>query len=137
MKWTNKQFGEMEFEEKHVVYFPEGLIGFEECKKYLIVNDESSEPFRWLVSLEDEEVAFPILDPELVVEGYSQKYLFSNNETLFTVVSIKSDMALSTVNLRSPLVIDSTDRNGKQIVLDAEDLQVRTPLSQLAATIAE
>ena len=137
MKWINKQFGEMEFEEKHVVYFPEGLIGFEEFKKFLIINDESSEPFRWLVSLEDEEIAFPIIDPELVLEGYAQKYLFINNVTLFSVVSIKSDMALSTVNLRSPLVIDSSDRNGKQLVLDEDELQVRAPLSQLAATIAE
>ena len=137
MKWINKQFGELEFEEKHVVYFPEGLIGFEECKKYLIINDESSEPFRWLVSVEDDEIAFPLLEPELVYEGYGVKFHFTENDTLFSVVSIKSDMALSTVNLRSPLVINSTDRNGRQIVLDEDELQVRTPLSQLAATIAE
>ena len=125
----------MEFEEKHIVYFPDGIIGFEECKKFLIVNDENSEPFRWLVSLDDEEIGFPLLDPGLVREGYAEKYFPSQDVTVFAVVSIKPDVAQSTVNLRSPVVIDSASRIGGQIVLQDETLNVRASFALLAETI--
>lgn len=135
MKWTHKQFGEMEFEEKHVVYFPNGIIGFEENKKFLIGNDELSEPFRWLISLEDDELSFPLLDPQLLSAVYKGKYFSADDVTVFVVVSIKPDVAQSTVNLRSPIVIDSASRIGKQVVLEDETLNVRASLAPLAETI--
>jgi len=135
MKWTHKQFGEMEFEEKHVVYFPNGIIGFEESKKFLIGNDESSEPFRWLISLDDSEISFPLLDPEVLCAGYVERYIALENVTVFSVASIKSDVAQSTVNLRSPIVIDSASRIGRQVVLEDETLNVRASLAQLTETI--
>ena len=45
MKFTNRQFGELEFDDDHVVMFPGGLIGFERHRKFLIVDDVDSEPF--------------------------------------------------------------------------------------------
>lgn len=137
MKWHNVQFGEMDFEEKHVVYFPEGIIGFEECKKFLIVNDEGSEPFSWLVSLDDREISFPVIDPSLLQRDYPERFFGSESVTLFSVAAIKADLAQSTVNLKSPLVINNTDRTGKQVVLDTDVLDIRTPLAQLAAPVLE
>lgn len=137
MKWNNAQFGDMDFEEKHIVYFPEGIIGFEDCKRFLVVNDESSEPFRWLVSLDDQELSFPIIDPVLVQETYPGTWFPSQNVTVFTVVAIRSDLAQSTVNLKSPLVIDNADRTGKQIVLESDTLDVRASLAPLAESVLE
>ena len=70
MKFTNRQFGELEFDDDHVVMFPGGLIGFERHRKFLIVDDVDSEPFRWLVSLEDGDLSFPLLDPGILLPGY-------------------------------------------------------------------
>lgn len=137
MKWHNVQFGEMDFEEKHVVYFPEGIIGFEECRKFVVVNDENSEPFRWLVSLDDRELSFPVIDPALVVHDFASAHFATPDVTLFSVVAIGADLAQSTVNLKSPIVINNSDRTGKQIVLDDEALHVRTPLTQLAEPVLE
>ena len=137
MKWTNIQFGEMEFEEKHILVFPDGLIGFEETKKYLIVNDESSEPFRWLVSLEESDLSFPLLDPLLVDENYASRYFLQENVTLFAVASIKHRIDDSTVNLKSPIVIDNVTRHAKQIILDDDGLNVHTPLVSLSSELAE
>lgn len=136
MKWNNIQFGELEFEEKHVLNFPYGLIGFEENKKFLVVNDEESEPFRWLVSLDDPELSFPLIDvssnPEI-----SKKYFPKENVTLFAVASIKEQLDESTVNMRSPIVIDNSDRKGKQVVLEDDLLMVRTPLTTFTTVLME
>lgn len=137
MKWTNVQFGEMEFEEKHVVTFPEGLIGFNETKKFLIVNDENSEPFRWLVSLEDSELSFPMVDPAVLLENYYSRYFSKENVTLFVVASIKHNIDESTVNLKSPIVIDDANRVGKQTVLEDDTLNVRTPITTFSSVLTE
>jgi flagellar assembly factor FliW len=137
MKWNNVQFGDMDFEEKHVVYFPEGIIGFEECRKFLVVNDESSDPFRWLVSLDDRDLSFPVIDPALVQSDFFSTNFPAQDVSVLSVVAIKTDLAQSTVNLKSPIVINNADRTGKQIVLENDHLGVRTPLARLAEPVLE
>lgn len=136
MKWNNRQFGELEFDDAHVVTFPSGIIGFEGNTKFVIVNDEDSEPFRWLVSVEDPELSFPLIDLSMtkIIQG---KYFQQENVTLFAVASIKERIDDSTVNLKSPIVIDNTNRNGKQVVLEDDSLNVRTPLTTFSTVLTE
>ena len=128
MKFTNRQFGELEFEEDHVVMFHGGLIGFEKHRKFLIVDDEDSEPFRWLVSLEDKDLSFPLLDPGILLPGYAVDTATGGGKTVFVIASLRPDSGGSTVNLRSPLVIDNGMRTAHQIVLDDEGLPLQFPL---------
>jgi flagellar assembly factor FliW len=137
MKWNNIQFGEMDYDEKHVLMFPGGLIGFEENKKFLIIHDEDSEPFRWLVSLEDQELSFPLVELSMNQTEYFNKYFSQENVTLFAVVSIKPEVDDSTINLRSPIVIDTNNGTGRQVVLDDDQLNVRTPLGAFSPVLAE
>lgn len=128
MKFTNRQFGEMEFDEEHIVEFPEGIIGFGEYMKYLIVDDEDSQPFRWLVSLEQSDLSFAMIDPALLIDDYQSSLFKDLDATLFLLVALKDPLEASTTNLRSPLVIDNVTRKGRQVVLDDECLSVRHPL---------
>ncbi len=137
MKWNNIQFGEMEYDEKHQLTFPGGLIGFEENKKFLIIHDEESEPFRWLVSLEDQELSFPLVELSINQSEYFGKYFSQEKVTLFAVVSIKPEIDDSTINLKSPIVIDIDKKTGRQVVLDDESLNVRTPLVSFSPVLAE
>ena len=51
MKWRNIQIGEFEYDSKHIITFPEGLLGFEDLHKFILINDEQSDHssglFRW------------------------------------------------------------------------------------------
>jgi flagellar assembly factor FliW len=125
MKFFNRQFGELEFNEAHIIYFPNGLIGFEENKKFLIVNDDDSQPFRWLVSLENENLNFPILDPTLIVPDYQVGTTPLNGQAIFVIAVLGDHIEKSTVNLRSPVVIDETNRHGRQVVLDDDTLPMQ------------
>lgn len=137
MKWNNVQFGPMEYDEKHVLLFPEGVIGFEENRRFLIVHDEDSEPFRWLVSLDDEELSFPLVELSNSKTEFFGKYFSQDNVTLFAVVSIKPEIDDSTINLKSPIVIDTINGSGRQVVLEDDQLNVRTPLVSLSPVLAE
>jgi flagellar assembly factor FliW len=127
MNFKNRRFGKLDFEGKHVITFSQGLIGFEESRKFLIVDDEDSQPFRWLVSLEDPEMSFPLLDPELVVPDYNILQREEKKST-FVVATLRERVEESTINLRSPIVIDNTTRNGKQVVLEDDSLSLQHPL---------
>lgn len=128
MKFTNRQFGEMEFGDKHVLRFQEGIIGFGDSRDFLIVDDEESQPFRWLVSLEDSDLSFAMIEAGLVLSDYEEKYFGGKNVSVFLFVALREPVEESTMNLRSPLVIDNSSRSGQQVVLEDEALSMRFPL---------
>ncbi|HTY37979.1 MAG TPA: flagellar assembly protein FliW [Bacteroidota bacterium] len=137
MKFTNRQFGELEFDEKYVVVFQDGILGFEEYKKFLIVNDEDSEPFRWLVSLEDPDLSFAMVDPGLIIDSYRSGVLKDADTTVFLLVALKQPLEESTANLRSPIVIENGTQKGRQIILDDDTLSVRHPLFSRQTELVE
>ncbi len=128
MKFTNQQFGELEFEEKHIVHFPQGIIGFEYCKKFVLVSDDESEPFSWLVSVEDEAVSFPLLEPSKLLPYYVEKIDRGDDVTIFLVATLRENVEESTVNLRSPVVIYNKTQTGEQIIVEDDSLSMRYPL---------
>ncbi|HOV98949.1 MAG TPA: flagellar assembly protein FliW [Bacteroidota bacterium] len=130
MKWNNIQFGEFEYEKEHVLHFPEGLFGFEDLHKFILINDEQSEPFLWLVSLEDEQVSFPVLEPHALVPTYSLGTEDKGDTSLLVIVVLKNPLEESTVNMRSPIVIKNATQEGKQIVLENEEYPFYYPLFQ-------
>ncbi len=134
MKWINRQFGEFEYDPSHVLSFPAGMIGFEDLHRYILINDEDSKPFLWLVSLEDGEIAFPLIIPSLIAEEYEIAGVQETDTTTLTVVALRDNIEESTVNLRSPVLIDNKTQMGKQIVLENDRYPFQHPLFVVAET---
>ncbi|MCX7984371.1 MAG: flagellar assembly protein FliW [Bacteroidetes bacterium] len=135
MKWQNIQFGEFEYQEDHILNFPEGLFGFEDLHKFVLINDEQSEPIRWLVSLEDGYVSFPVIEPHIIVPTYTAGEYDTEGNTILVVVTLRSSVEESTVNLRSPIVISNTTQEGRQVVLMNEEYSFEYPLFHHEADI--
>jgi flagellar assembly factor FliW len=138
MKVVTLQFGELEVMEEQIIRFPKGIIGFEDCHEFVIIDDEEYEPFRWLISLDKEEFGFPILDPFLVKPDYLKEFPASIARELeaedtvmdvFCVVTLKGEGGKVTLNLKGPIIIDYLKGEGRQIILPSEDLSVSYPIS--------
>jgi len=126
MRIDTKAFGLIEIEDKQKVKFPEGLYGFEDFKDYCLLDAEH-QPFYWLQSTEDKEIAFVLINPFLFRPDYELN--ISNEEILeigiqgpekamiFTIVTIPPDGSPMTANLQGPLVINRDNMTGKQAVL--------------------
>jgi flagellar assembly factor FliW len=127
MKWKNVQFGEFEYNPEHVLEFADGLIGFEAYRKYILINDEDSQPFVWLVSLEDPELSFPLIDPMSVLNSYICEPA-KQDTTVLVIASLRENIEQSTVNLRSPLVIENQTQKGRQIILENNVYPFHQPL---------
>ncbi len=134
MKYFNHHFGEFEFEEKHIVDFPEGIIGFENLKKFIVVDDEDSQPFRWLVSIEDSNFSLPLIEPNLIIPDYYIPKM-PGKKSVFVVATLREPFEDSTLNLRSPIIIDNDTQVGVQIIL--EDEKLRYDFSLKLETIPE
>jgi flagellar assembly factor FliW len=125
MRIKNSQFGEIEFDDEMILTFPSGIIGFEELKKFIIVEDEECKPFRWLISIEEPEIGFAILEPTFVIENYYQKVGFDPKTfAIFSIVTLNRDISKITVNLKAPIVIDKSKKLGKQMIFDDPELEI-------------
>lgn len=128
------RLGDFELQENEIITFPEGIPGFEELKKFAVISLDETKPICWLVSLEDESVALPIIDPWLVEEDYEIE--LSENELRILKVEDPSDIVVwsvvtipfgkpeeSTVNLKAPIIINLKNGIGMQVILEKYELK--------------
>ena len=134
------RFGEIEIDESRAIHFSEGLIGFPEDNKYIIMEHKPDSPFMWLQSLTTPALAFVIVNPFQIYTNYLKDISPEEenvlkpgkNETvmIFTIVTIPHGRAEeSTVNLMGPVVIDPESKKGKQVILTNSDYSHRHPLN--------
>jgi flagellar assembly factor FliW len=121
-----------------IIHFDEGLIGFSDCKDFVLMENESLTPFRLLQSLESPQVGFLVLDPTMLVNNYYQHIPQREWESLgiggevkplaFVIVVVGSTPETSTGNFQAPLLINYEQMIGKQIILTDPGYSVRHPL---------
>jgi len=120
--------GEVEYTESDVIHFEESMYGFDGLRDFLLIgNLEEELPFHWLQSIEDSNLTFVITDPFLFVEEYDFELDEFTTEQLqleniadlivFTTVIIPENVEEVTVNLKSPIIINTKTKKAKQIIL--------------------
>jgi len=121
-KLTTRQFGELEFDESIVYHFPNGLPGFEELHDFIIIDDKDTEPLRWLLSKDEPNVGFALLEAALVAPQLYNELSPEErtSSVMFTVVVLRRDPEPITVNLKAPIVINHSAKSGKQVVLNSD-----------------
>jgi flagellar assembly factor FliW len=135
-RFATSRFGVIDVDLDLVVVFPDGLIGFESCRDYVVVRHDDKSDFRWLQSLDEATVAFPVVEPFAFRPDYAPtisdadaRILNLKQETptlLFVVVSVPGlDPKAMTANLLAPLVINGETRCGKQVIVQDEGYTTR------------
>ena len=120
-KINSIHFGEMEVLPSHVFKFDEGLLGFETLKDFVLVSDEDSEPFKWLISVDEPNIGFPLLNPWLLDVNYKPgKNINLEEEAVFSVVTLVNEENNMTANLKAPVIIDVNKNVGRQIIIPSD-----------------
>ena len=132
----NKALGEIQVDEQSILYLPDGLLGFEDLKHYILVEVDDFAPFLWLLSVDEPEIGFAIADPQLF---YAPVYEVSLSESdkdvldlqpgdtisVFVIVSIADGGRRITANLKGPVVLNARNRLAKQVVVYSPSYSVR------------
>ncbi|MFL0165425.1 flagellar assembly protein FliW [Candidatus Clostridium helianthi] len=138
MKFISKIYGEIEYEEKNIITFKKGLLGLSDLKEFILLDLEDYEPFKLLQSLQDNEIAMIVTSPyeffkdyEFVLSEETIKNLkieSPDQVNVITTVTLNSDVKKITTNLQGPIVINTSDNIGEQIILDNPKYKVKSPL---------
>jgi len=123
MKIVTKQFGELEFEEKNIIQFREGLIGFEQLKKFVLLTEENG-MFYWLTSINEPEIIFPLIPVTLLREDYP----VTESHQGFAIVKLNREPTKITANLKAPVYINQETSSGFQKIIDKEDCPINYQL---------
>lgn len=123
MKIKNNYFGKIEFDEKIIVNFSDGIIGFEELKKFLLINNNNG-LFLWLTSVEEPEIVFPLFALDVLYNNYPKEQDYE----AFGIVKLDREPENITVNLKSPVYINEKTRSGFQKIIDAENYPINYKL---------
>ena len=127
MKVNSTRFGTRDVKKEDILTFPEGLVGFAACKKFFVYNKEKNLPFFWLQSIDDPKLAFVIADPALFFPDYKisarrqELAVIDAKDTkdliICVIISISQNPFRMSANLQGPLVINTVNHKGKQLVL--------------------
>ncbi len=138
MQIETTRFGTIEVEQGQMIHFPEGMLGFESANDFCIFNHAEGSPFIWMQSITEPDLAFVMVVPFDFFPEYDFDISQSDIDTInlndvadvavFTVVTISDGNV--TANLSGPIIMNSKNRHGKQIVLSNPTYKTRHSLVQ-------
>jgi flagellar assembly factor FliW len=128
MKLITSQFGEIAFAEEQMVEFPGGLLGRGPGTHFIVLDDQRSTPFQWLVCVEQPECVISVLDPTLVLNESCGPDTPGNSTKTFVVATPGSDDVGWWLDLRHPILINTEERTGEQVTLDDTGLPEKLPV---------
>lgn len=138
MKIETSRFGEIEIDDKKIIFFPQGIPGLEEIKRFALVHHDRTYPINWLQAVDVPHISLPVIDPfeimpdykfDIIDDDISDLSLSAKNDLhVVNVVVIPEDIKKMTVNLSAPVLINIRTNLGKQVIIDRRDYQIRCPV---------
>ncbi|MDF2567468.1 MAG: flagellar assembly factor FliW [Oscillospiraceae bacterium] len=135
MEQEAKEKNSESFLNTDILYFKEGILGFETIKEYALLFTEDDVPFFYLQAVGETHPCFIVCDPVRFLPEYRVNYNAEILEQLeaetsddlkcLTIVTIPSNVSDTTVNLKSPVIFNINNNYAKQFVLDVPEYSIR------------
>lgn len=136
MQINTKPYGPVTINEEDIIFFENGLIGFEASRKFVLLgNRDANETLIWLQSIDTEDLAFVVIQPPVVkpdykpaIRGEEIEELEADNASdllVYSIVTIPEEIKKMTVNLKAPVIINVKNNKGKQIILNDDKYAIK------------
>lgn len=134
---ATRHFGKVNINEEKILEFSEGIFGFEELSKFILLYDggEEGNPFAWLQAIDDQDVCLPLVNPMLWYPDYSPEVdddviecigeLDQSALDIYTVVVIPDKIEKMTTNLRAPIIVNHNTKKAVQVVVNDDEYDIR------------
>jgi len=144
MNIETKYFGSMLVDENKVIHFVKGLPGFQDEKKFVLIDFPDNPLFQILQSTVTAYVAFVVASPYHFREEYTFDLGEQTKEELtiktadhvkvLSILTLRKPFEKSTINLQAPIIINVDALKAQQIIL-TDDFSARTPLQTEKARV--
>lgn len=138
MRVRTRIFGEIEIADEKIITMDRGMIGFPDLNRFALIFDEEKgqrqSSIMWLQSLDDTDIAFPVMDPHAVKEDYNPNVseeivaplgnLNDDNTYVLVTVTVPKKVEDFSVNLKAPIVINMDNLKGVQLIVE-DDFPVK------------
>ncbi|MBU8934551.1 MAG: flagellar assembly protein FliW [candidate division Zixibacteria bacterium] len=138
------RFGSLEIPENKIITTKKPILGFEKLTKYCLIEQEDFLPFRWFQSIEDPRIAFIVVNPTVFFADYKIRVHSKEvadlgvqspeNVETYVIVTVPENPKEMSVNLQGPILINTENNLGKQLVLVNSDYHVQHPLLDASET---
>ena len=142
MKANTRIFGEIDIDDSKIINMEKGMIGFPDLKKFALIYNEEREKtvIKWLQSMDDGDIAFPVMEPQLVKADYRPSIsedvleplgsLDEENTFVLVTVTVPKEIEKMTCNLQAPIVINTSTNKAAQMIVE-DDSPIRFPIYSL------
>ena len=143
MKLATRIFGEVEIDDSKIISFPNGIIGFPDLKKFILMYDEEkgTDTIKWLQSIDEPSFAMPVMDPLIVCPDYKPEVdrttvdiigeLTNDDLLVLVTVTVPHDLKQMTVNLMGPFIINVKECKAVQTIVDNDEYPVKFPIYEI------
>ena len=144
MKLNTTRFGEIDIDESSIFEFLSPILGYEDERKFLLIEHNESSKFKWLQSVQTPSLAFVVTSAGLFGIDYSFELPDSTQEelgiedaddilALSIVVIPHANPRNSTINLLAPIIANIKTNKASQIILPGSGFDVDYPLFEKEA----
>ena len=139
MQIDTSRFGLIEIDEEKVLTLTQGILGFPEQRRYVLLPHGGKSPFYWFQSVDRPDLAFVVTNPSIFTSDYAfdvpdfigKELKIEKQEEVQVLVLLtipKNKPQGITANLLGPMIINTKKMLGRQTVLDPKIFPVRFPL---------
>ena len=123
--------------DEDIIFFEYGVPGFENMTQFVILGktDSEDDPFFWLQSVQNPNLAFVIMNPrDLVLDYEAEIDMFTanllrikdeNDALIYCIVTVPEDISKISINLKAPIIINAKENRGCQVVLENENYKFK------------
>jgi flagellar assembly factor FliW len=132
---NSTRFGALQVPAESVIEFPAGLIGLR-GRRYVPIATDAVNPFHWLQSLDDADLAVPVTDPWRFFPDYevelppeeAERAAVADADAVAVWVTVRAadELGEFTANLRAPILV--AHGHGHQVVNASAAAPVRARL---------
>ncbi|MCC3356943.1 flagellar assembly protein FliW [Bacillus sp. REN16] len=130
-----KYHGEIHIEENEIITFANGIPGFLEEKKFVILQFGEDSGISVMQSVSNSELAFVVTNPFFFYQEYDftiddqvveQLKLDSEKDvTVYVILTVQDPFGKTTANLQAPIVLNNKKQLGKQVILTNTSYQTK------------
>jgi len=132
------RFGTLDIADEDAIVFPNGLIGFPNDDRFVLLRPNADSRIAWLQSTKSPSLSLPVVSLhataidaplDIIAETAKNLAIAESPEdcAVMLVVTVRAGER-ATVNLLAPLLVNAATRTGVQAMLDIDPRGLTTPL---------
>jgi len=138
LKINTSKFGALDIDDKKIISFENGILGFENVNNYALLRIEETLPFFWLQAIDNQDISLSCMNPFDIIPDYNPTVEQSALNELqaeeggdllvLTTVVVPAEPIKATTNLAAPIIINSKNNKGIQVILRDTQYNIKQPI---------